>query len=97
MTVLNIKDGMILVDTYGNKSPLDGHTVSVMLGVGWACFLGSWLINILYYKFHPSSVDLDLTDPEALSEKMKLYVFGRDVFDRKTQSPTGLEGKIFNR
>ena len=91
MTDLNIKDGMILVDSHGNKSPLSPHTVHVMLGVGWACFLGSWLINIFYYISHPSSVDLDLRDPE----KKKLYVFGRDVFAWKTQPPSDVEGKIF--
>ena len=92
MTEVNIKEEMKLVDSYGNLYLLTPHQVRVMLGVGWACFFGDCLINILYYKFHPSSVDVDLTDQEARSEKMTLYVFG---FQWKTQSTTGEEGKIF--
>ena len=66
---------MTIKDIYGNDHDLTPNHVHVMLGVGWACFLGSWLINIAYYKFHPSAVDVF-----SLSDKGKLYVFGRDVF-----------------
>ena len=95
-TVVNMREGMVITDLYGHDHHLSKLYVGVMIGAGWAFFVISWIINVAYYKFHPSSVDLDLTDPEALSEKMKLYVFGRDVFERKTQSPTGVEGKISN-
>ena len=62
-------------DTYGNDHDLEPLNIIVMLAVGWACFLGSWLINIAYYKVHPSAVDVF-----SLSDKKKLYVFGTDVF-----------------
>ena len=88
MTELNIKEGMIIVDSFGKVSPLTPYTVHVVLGAGWACFIASWLVNILHYIFHPSSVNLNP------SRKKILYVFGQDVFAWKTQSLTVLEGKI---
>ena len=66
---------MTIKDIKGKDHDLTPHHVLVMLKVGWACFLGSWLINIAYYKFHPSAVEIS-----ALSDKRKLYIFGRDVF-----------------
>ena len=53
-------------DIYGNDHYLTPHHVRVMLGVGWACFLGSWLINIAYYKFHPSAVEFELSRSEEI-------------------------------
>ena len=82
-TGLNIKDGMTIKDIYGNAHDLTPHHVRVMLGVGWACFLGSWLINIAYYKFHPSAVEV-----LSLYDKKKLYVFGRDVFSGNKERPS---------
>ena len=80
LTELNLREGMKIIDTYGNDHPLTPHQVRVMLAVGWACFLGSWLVNVAYYKFHPSAVDMT-----SLFGKKKLYVFGRDVFSSGTK------------
>merc|ERR1711874_676970 len=55
-----------------------------MLGVGWACFLGSWLINIAYYKFHPSAVEMS----PLSNDKKTLFVFGRDVFSSENHQPS---------
>merc|ERR1719220_1789891 len=66
---------MKITDIYGNDHDLTQHHVRVMLTVGWFFFLVSWLVNIAYYKFHPSAVEVF-----DLSDKWKLYVFGRDVF-----------------
>ena len=78
-------------DIYGSDHDLTPHHVHVMLGVGWACFLGSWLINIAYYKFHPSAVEMN-----PFSDKRKLYMFGRDVFRKKEKATHGtIEGGIF--
>ena len=82
-TGLNIKEGMKITDIYGNAHDLTPHHVHVMLGVGWACFLGSWLINIAYYKFHPTAVEVF-----SLSDKKKLYVFGTDVFSSGKKEPS---------
>ena len=82
-TELNIEEGMKIRDIYGNDKDINGnehdltpHHVHVMLGVGWASYLGSWIINIAYYKFHPSAVVFEL----YLSDKRKLFIFGTDVF-----------------
>ena len=64
-------------DIYGNYHNLTPHHVRVMLGVGWACFLGSWLINIAYYKFHPSAVEMF-----SLSDKWNL----RNVFSSEGEN-----------
>ena len=61
-----------------------------MMLVGWAAFLGSWLMNILFYlvvilhvliylliyfyKVHPSSVDYD---KKRFREKLFIYVQGK--------------------
>ena len=83
---------MTIKDIHGNDHDLTQHQVRVMLAVGWACFLGSWLVNIAYYKFHPSAVEVF-----SLSDKRKLYVFGTDVFSsgNKAQPSQGdVEGGI---
>ena len=83
---------MKIKDIYGNDHNLSQHHVIVMLAVGWACFLGSWLVNIAYYKFHPSAVEVF-----DLSDKWKLYVFGRDFFSSKNKeklSQCDVEGNI---
>ena len=81
-TELNIEEGMKIRDIYGNDKDINGndhdltpHHVHVMLAVGWASYLGSWIINIAYYKFHPSAVEFQLS-----RSKSKLFMFGIDVF-----------------
>ena len=91
-TGLKIERGMKIKDSYGNEHALRPYHVIVMLTVGWACFLGSWLVNVAFYKFHPSAVDIF-----SLSDKKKLYVFGKDVFssENKEQPSHGdVEGEI---
>ena len=78
ITELNLKEGMNIIDIYGNPHPLSQHHVRVMLGVGWACFLGSGIVNLAYYMFHPSKVDV-----LALEDKKVLYVLGCDIFSEK--------------
>ena len=89
-TGLNIREGMTIKDIHGNDHDLTQHQVRVMLAVGWACFLGSWLVNIAYYKFHPSAVEVF-----DLSDKKKLYVFGRDVFSSESREDVDIEGETF--
>ena len=77
-------------DTYGNDHDLKPLNIIVMLAVGWACFLGSWLINIAYYKFHPSAVEMD---PRS-DDKKTLFVFGRDVFSSENKKPSPLDAEV---
>ena len=95
-TILNIGEKIKMKDIYGNDHDLTSHHVRVMLAVGWACFLGSWLINIAYYKFHPSGVEV--FSLSALSDKKKLYILGKDRLaspKRNNRRTSGVEGRIF--
>ena len=66
-----MRERMTIKDLYGNEHDLSKHSVGVMIGAGWAFFIISWIINVGYYKFHPSSVKVF-----SLKDKMILYVFG---------------------
>ena len=44
-----------------------------MMAVGWMAFMGSWLMNVLFYKFHPSSVDFS---KKGMREKLFIHVQG---------------------
>ena len=51
--------------------------VRVMMAVGWMAFLGSWLMNILFYKVHPSAVDCSM---KGVREKLFIHVQGKKRF-----------------
>ena len=80
----NIKEGMTITDVDGQKQDFSQNTVNVMIGVSWACFIGSWLINIAYYKFHPSSVDVFSLD--VFSKKRLFHIFRHNTFVKKPQT-----------
>ena len=40
--------------------------------IGWAAFLGSWMMNIGFYKVHPSSVDF------SFREKLYNHILGKE-------------------
>ena len=46
----------------------------MMLIIGWAAFLGSWLTNVLFYKVHPCSVDF------SYREKLFIHILGKKRF-----------------
>ena len=48
-----------------------------MMAVGWTAFLGSWLMNILFYKVHPSSVDFS---EKGMREKLFIHDQGEKRF-----------------
>ena len=48
-----------------------------MMAVGWMAFLGSWLMNILFYKVHPSAVDCS---KKGVREKLFIHVQGKMRF-----------------
>ena len=88
---LNIIGGIIIKDVYGNPHDLSKHHLDVMIGVGWACFILSWMVNIAYYNFHPSAVEMF-----SFSDKKILWVFGRDVFsweESNKKTPADVEGE----
>ena len=76
-TEVCITDDMKLIDVHGNHHELTPHHVRVMIGLGWATFIGSWVANICYYKVHPSSVDFS---PKRFREKWFIYVLGKKKY-----------------
>ena len=78
----NLSDRMRLIDVNGNSHPMTKHQVRMMMLLGWVAFLFAWLMNILFYKVHPSAVDFS---PKRYKEKCFLYVVGKkmDFFSTK--------------
>merc|ERR1719461_1242520 len=66
-------DSVKLVDINGNIHILSKLQVRVMMAVGWMAFMGSWLMNVLFYKVHPSSVDFS---KKGMREKLFIHVQG---------------------
>ena len=67
----NLSDSMRLIDVNGAPHVLTEHQVWVMITIGWISFLAAWLMNLLNYKVHPSSVNFNT------KEKMFIYIFGK--------------------
>ena len=74
---------MKIKDIYGIDHDLTPYHIHVMLGVGWGCYLGSWVFNVIYYNVHPSAVEM-----WPLSDKKKLFMFGKDVFSSEKEEPS---------
>ena len=45
--------------------------------MGWMAFLGSWLMNVLFYQVHPSAVDCSM---KGVREKLFIHVQGKKRF-----------------
>ena len=73
----NLSDSMILIDVNGNPHPLTKLQVRMMIMIGWLAFLLAGLMDILFYKVHPSFVDFS---PKRFKERCYIYVFGKKRF-----------------
>ena len=62
---------MRLIDVNGAPHVLTEYQVKMMITIGWITFLAAWLMNLLNYKVHPSSVNF------ITKEKMFVYIFGK--------------------
>ena len=62
---------MRLIDINGAPHVLTEYQVKMMITIGWLTFLAAWIMNILNYKVHPSSVNFS---PKG---KMFIYIFGK--------------------
>ena len=71
---VNIEDDLFIVDTNGMKVPFSRTSVLNQLKFGWLVFFIAVLLNILFYKLHPSAVDFDL---KRSRDKMDFYILGR--------------------
>ena len=78
---------MSIKDVHGNLHDFTKYHLDVMIGVGWACFIVCWMVNIA----------TSAEEMFSFSDKKILWVFGKNVFDCErniTQSPAGIEGEI---
>ena len=65
---------MRLIDVNGLEHELTEHHVRMMITIGWLTFLAAWVMNICFYKTHPSAVDFS---PKRFKDKMFIYIFGK--------------------
>ena len=93
--MVNVTDEMKLIDVNGNPHVMTPSQVSAMIIIGWTSFLFAWIMNIMFYKVHPSSVDFSLS---GLCKKMFIYICGRKISLRcsgpaedKNEEDDGLE------
>ena len=61
-----------------NENPdlMTKFQVRMMIMIGWLAFLFAGLMNVLFYKVHPSFVDFS---PKRLKKKCFIYIFGRKI------------------
>ena len=71
---------MRLIDVNGNPHPMTKLQVRMMILIGWLAFLLAALMNIFFYKVHPSFVDFK---PKRFKEKCFIYLLGRKIFSTK--------------
>ena len=73
---LSVTDEMKLLDVTGAEKKLTRSDVHWMMVTGWISFIIAWVLDIIYYKLHPSAVDFN---PNRLRRKLSLYVLGQNV------------------
>ena len=72
----SLSDSMRLIDVNGNPHPLTKFQVKMMIMIGWLAFLLAGLMNIFFYKVHPSFVDFN---PKRFKDKFFIYFLGRKL------------------
>ena len=73
-TLASVSPNMRLIDVNGLPHELTELQVWMMITIGWLTFIAAWVMNICFYKTHPSSVDFS---PKRFTEKMFIYIFGK--------------------
>ena len=56
-TLAYATEDMMLIDVHGNPHKMTRDQVTTIIIIGWVAFFSAWMMNILYYKVHPSDVD----------------------------------------
>ena len=74
--VVSMRADMVLVDINGHPHPFTAGQVGGMLATGWAAFLLSLLLNILFYKLHPSAVDFNMG---RFANKCTIHILGHKM------------------
>ena len=73
-TEIFMTDDMKLIDCNGYKHDMTKRQVRIMYAIGFTAFILSWIMNLCYYKVHPSAVDFR---PKTFKEKCFIYVLGK--------------------
>ena len=53
--ITKVIDVIEVTDDAGNVRTITPANIGWMLGIGWMFYLGSQILNLVYYKLHPSS------------------------------------------
>ena len=69
---------MRLIDINGAQHVLTESQVRMMITIGLLTFLAAWLMNLLNYTVHPSSVNF------SPKEKIFIYIFRKKYYLRFT-------------
>ena len=56
--ITKVIDIIEVTDDAGNARTITPANIGWMLGIGWMFYLGSQLLNLIYYKMHPSSPEM---------------------------------------
>ena len=73
-TEIFMTDDMKLIDINGYKHDMTKRQVRIMYTLGFIAFILSWIMNLCYYKVHPSAIDFR---PKTFKEKCFIYVLGK--------------------
>ena len=79
---------MRLIDVNGAPHVLTEYQVKMMITIGWVTFLAAWMMTLLNYKVHPSSVRFT---PKG---KMFFYIFGKKYNLRSILCRCCTKGKL---
>ena len=66
-------DDMKLIDINGYEHDMTKRQVRTMYTLGFAAFILSWIMNLCFYKAHPSAVDFR---PKTFHEKCFINILG---------------------
>ena len=70
--ITEVIDVIEATDDAGNKRTITPANIGWMLGIGWMFYMGSQLLNFIYYKMHPSSPELWTWGKEETVEEWTL-------------------------
>ena len=72
-----MSNDMKLIDVHGVEHKFARHHINWMISIGWLSFFLAAVLNIIYYKLHPSAVDFNLG---RMQRKLFLNIFGRPMY-----------------
>ena len=58
MLITKVIEVIEVIDEAGNLRTITPTNIGWMLGIGWTFYLFSQLLNLVYYKMHPSSPEM---------------------------------------